>query len=536
MPQFNQRGLASPANVWSVATVVLMLGPWSTFGADDPPATVGTCPPNQLQKILLTEGLSVSAPSGFDALAFYDTATGKSIRDLFPLLKNNTWIINDDDLTFPNTPYKDKISLAWTQRAGGEKSPLCLQPIEVPANTVVTAVTCGTDQTSCSAGLGGQIWIRVQDLDSWTKDHAVVQGRPTPQTVGDLVPFFDGVPVRGIHPENPGAQPDGLAYNFRSYHTLRFTLERNESNRGVWNRFLRGLKWDGRKLDVSVGFEGGDSMPSWVQKDRPSSSDPNYRQFKTFTLVVLPHFSTVVAALLFSVALLAFFWLVKATEILQDVSAPLRPYGQSPYSLARVQMAFWFFLVVAAWFLLFLVTKDIDTLTGSVLVLMGISAGTAVGSAIMDAGTTIDAAERIRNVPADPDGVGQRVRELRDKVASTRTRVAASDAERDATREELRRYAAELALAESQQTFFRRRSWLRVTYDLLGDEGHISFHRFQVAVWTLVLGLVFVVRVLSELAMPEFSATVLGLMGISSGTYLGFKLNAASAAGAEGKN
>jgi hypothetical protein len=36
---------------------------------------------------------------------------------------------------------------------------------------------------------------------------------------------------------------------------------------------------------------------------------------------------------------------------------------------------------------LFLVTKDIDTLTASVLTLMGISAGTAVGSAIIEAGT-----------------------------------------------------------------------------------------------------------------------------------------------------
>ena len=71
---------------------------------------------------------------------------------------------------------------------------------------------------------------------------------------------------------------------------------------------------------------------------------------------------------------------MKRTEILQAVNVPLRPDGKSPYSLARMQMAFWFFLVVAAWVLLFLVTKDIDTLTGSVLILMGISAGTAVGS------------------------------------------------------------------------------------------------------------------------------------------------------------
>jgi hypothetical protein len=35
--------------------------------------------------------------------------------------------------------------------------------------------------------------------------------------------------------------------------------------------------------------------------------------------------------------------------------------------------------------------------------------------------------------------------------------------------------------------------------------------------------MVFVRLVYNDFAMPEFSPTLLGLMGISSGTYLGFK-------------
>jgi hypothetical protein len=249
---------------------------------------------------------------------------------------------------------------------------------------------------------------------------------------------------------------------------------------------------------------------------------------------VLPKASTIGAAILFFAAVIAFFLLVRRTEILQDVSAPLRPDGKPPYSLARMQMAVWFFLVVAAWFLLFLVTKDIDTLTPSILILMGISAATAVGSTIMDSGTTLDAADRTKNVPADPKDMANRVTELRTSLASAKARVAATDEEREAKHKEIGRWANELTSAESQQAFFRWRPWLRVTHDLLGDGGHISFHRFQIAVWTIVLGFVFVIRVVSELAMPEFSATVLGLMGISSGTYLGFKLPAASGTGGAG--
>jgi hypothetical protein len=62
-----------------------------------------------------------------------------------------------------------------------------------------------------------------------------------------------------------------------------------------------------------------------------------------------------------------------------------------------------------------------------------------------------------------------------------------------------------------------------VIEDLISDANGISLHRFQIFVWTIVLGVVFIGSVIRELTMPEFGATLLALMGISSGTYLGFK-------------
>ena len=59
--------------------------------------------------------------------------------------------------------------------------------------------------------------------------------------------------------------------------------------------------------------------------------------------------------------------------------------------------------------------------------------------------------------------------------------------------------------------------------DILSDGESVSFHRFQIAVWTIVLGVVFVWSVYRNITMPEFDASLLTLMGISSGTYLGFK-------------
>jgi len=44
------------------------------------------------------------------------------------------------------------------------------------------------------------------------------------------------------------------------------------------------------------------------------------------------------------------------------------------------------------------------------------------------------------------------------------------------------------------------------------------------AAWTAILGLVFIFSVYGNLAMPTFNGTLLALLGISSGTYVGFKI------------
>ncbi len=41
--------------------------------------------------------------------------------------------------------------------------------------------------------------------------------------------------------------------------------------------------------------------------------------------------------------------------------------------------------------------------------------------------------------------------------------------------------------------------------------------------WTVVLGIIFIHTVYTTLAMPEFNATLLALMGVSSSAYVGFK-------------
>src|SRR5262249_15210325 len=132
-----------------------------------------------------------------------------------------------------------------------------------------------------------------------------------------------------------------------------------------------------------------------------------------------------------------------------------------------VQMGFWFFLVVAAFFYIWIAGGWLPEIPPSVLTLMGIASGTALGASVIDASK--------RSAASDP----------------------------------------------VQATAVPNRSWYE---DLLWDADGLSFHRLQMAVWTLVLGIVFIERFVITLALPDFDGTLLALMGISSGTYLGFKL------------
>jgi hypothetical protein len=60
-------------------------------------------------------------------------------------------------------------------------------------------------------------------------------------------------------------------------------------------------------------------------------------------------------------------------------------------------------------------------------------------------------------------------------------------------------------------------------HDVLTGPQGLSLYRFQMLGWTLVLGVIFVSEVYDRLWMPDFSPSLLALMGISSATYLGAK-------------
>ena len=59
--------------------------------------------------------------------------------------------------------------------------------------------------------------------------------------------------------------------------------------------------------------------------------------------------------------------------------------------------------------------------------------------------------------------------------------------------------------------------------DSCNGEYRPSLHRCQMALWTVVVATMFVVGVVTTMHLPDIPDQLLLLMGISGGTYLGFK-------------
>lgn len=59
-------------------------------------------------------------------------------------------------------------------------------------------------------------------------------------------------------------------------------------------------------------------------------------------------------------------------------------------------------------------------------------------------------------------------------------------------------------------------------YDHHSGEYRLSFHRCQIAIWTLIVAVIYVSKVIDTMRLQDIPTQLLVLMGISGGTYLGF--------------
>ena len=422
----------------------------------------------------------------------------------------------------------------------------------------IKAVKCGKQEasimrgTGCVARIGDVVSLEIQNLASWLEklktDKVIASGETGEALVVEQLPklclFIDEHWMKTLQPTEykkddpewyPADSVQRKAAPGRSW--LEFTLKRDAANKADWDPVLRthGIS---PKMELAVGIYDHNRNIVRVMA-LPVGADKAEAQLQFhFQLIVWDRW-TVVGLTLLGVAVLVFGYMSVRSGMVRDTTCPVREDGLPPFSLGRCQMAFWFFLVISAFYFLWVITGhgDTDTINSTVLTLIGISAGTALGSAIVSKNEAATSAAEGK-VPPPPDVVYPvEIKKAQTTLAAAkadREKIAPSDtaaiSAKDAEIEEQTSKVARLKGDLKRWRALNRWQWLQ---DLLSDEDAsagqgrvITFHRFQIVVWTLILGIVFVSEVLTKLAMPVFDNTLLTLMGISSGTYLGFKVSA----------
>jgi hypothetical protein len=321
-----------------------------------------------------------------------------------------------------------------------------------------------------------------------------------------IVLFLNGHPIKSLTPYPPANPGDKI---------LNFVLNRTEASKLSWTTILGRPNFDTREIEVSVGFE--DQFPL-----KPTSA-----KLPHLSLDIIPFGWFMFWCVIFLGMIALFFITARRSNMIRDGS-PIAgdvPGVSGTYSLSKSQGAWWFFVIIAAYLLIGLVTGDFsNSINSTAIILLGIGAGTVLGSAAIDAQ---------KSAPAD-------LQAERGKAASLRTELNQLD--QDITELKKQHDAAvpppggvqqlTLDLGRKQEEKAQKLSGYRKLVrnsegfltDILSDANGISFHRFQFSAWTVVLSIIFVNEVYENLAMPMFNTTLMGLLGLSAGTYLGLKI------------
>ncbi len=394
-------------------------------------------------------------------------------------------------------------------------------------------------KTTGTVALHEQISIEVTGLSNWQSSN------PEKSDPSKFVLYLNGAAMPGIEPRisapsplppahvdnsaleasranQPGAEEkktqassDKPADGAKPDHqTLCFDLELigdNKDNVKAWNTLLRRPTW--RDLDGPVSL-------AQVALAYDKQIFPSVENLPPLKIRKLSKWGCIFALLFVLGLCWLLFYLATQTNLLRDpgpapspekeqISGAPSPGNTKTFSLGRSQMAFWFIVIVACYLSIWMITGAVDTLTGSVLELIGISSATGFASMLVDGSKRKTAAEQLAAA---------------DQLAALKTQknsLLAASANPPGPNEKLTVIDNEIASLEYQLSDPPSAGFLR---DIASDGDGVSLYRVQIVVWTLVAGIIFIASVYDTLLMPKLPDTLIGLMGLSSGAYIGFKV------------
>ncbi len=421
-----------------------------------------------------------------------------------------------------------------------------------------------------TVGINDTLVLKINNLTELVKNLSCSKPPCTPKSISL---YLNG---KKIADRNPSAGPLG-----KDMDTVEFDLNYGMNGSGINESDGEVIK----KMNEAIKKNWADLLGSprvGVFWERPvevavSVNDGAYIKYKgplSLRRIDFEKFWIFVGVLFFLVILLGARENSRETirNALSDIGNMPDTGGFKPWSLARCQMAFWFVLVALSFLSIWVVTGALDTITGSVLTLIGIASGSALGSAFIDVsvddqakldklqerkdklkvvipGLETDVTDAKKDVNDAKKAVDDAKKDVNDaKKAVNDAQIAVNNnsstpaqltlADQALKNAKLKSAEKKLKLTVAQKNEKSAKKLLEYIEnkisnrtngfwnDIFNDNESAGFHRIQMFVWTLILGGIFVYSVWKSLSMPVFDETLLALQGISAGTYLGFKLPA----------
>ena len=451
--------------------------------------------------------------------------------------------------------------------AGQGTPPLPLNSVPAPAPQQDGADTSATPANGPDPNAPGELHISSlllypsgepadSSLSLNDKLAVVLDGVP-PHPADHYVLFLNDTEITGLEPAILTTLPDGRR-------ALVYKLVRKSDNDAFWKDLLGSPKRFTIPVTVAIGeraaacYTADRCKPTEVSIRGVDRSKPMSFGFKLISGLWLTIAASVVAAMI------GLVWgHARRSTTLRDSLIPQLPPHKQTYSLARWQMAFWFVLIFSSFVFLYVLLWDYNTVSGQALALMGISGCTALAAVSIDIAkdSPADAVNRALQALGlksheDVKRLKKEIEERKSQLPATQSdfdqKTAAAQHAKEAAaaaghgKAGLKEAAAEAieAAAAAERTLnhlktqikdrhnilrtyedktepFTSKGWLS---DLTTDLNGPTVHRVQVLCWTFVLGGIFVIDVYRSLTMPpDFSPTLLALMGLSSAGYVGFK-------------
>lgn len=320
--------------------------------------------------------------------------------------------------------------------------------------------------------------------------------------------FLNSIEMKGIVGKTTMIPDDRGGFK----EVLIFMLKRNELTNPSWKELIdrNNFKLIGiNTFKLSVGIEGEKEQKSIVTGFRFSTMRSS-QFWIMITFIVL-------------VFWLPLFVLAKKSSILCEPQITGEKKYKPPYSLALTQMAFWYVLIMSSTVFIYMINKEAPSLNKTALVLMGISTITGVVANSMNTNKKVEEKNKLIEYQNEKQVLESHLNELELNLGKENTAEYSEGLKKDILKSKDRIKELNLLISEAEnvKSIDKHKSFIK---DILSDSNGVSLHRFQIVGWTVALGVVYIIMVLKNIVLPEFDDTLLALMGISSGAYLGFKI------------